>query len=68
MQKRALVGEMKRGDVEQCRLFGCLGQGTRGGKGLGLGQKEQHPQDCGWGSRSGLRANRDGAGLCLLPL
>lgn len=66
MQKCALTGGMKWGDVEQHRLFGCLGQGKRGGKGPGPGQKEQHPWDCGQGSRNGLRASREGAGLCLL--
>jgi len=68
MQKCALAGEMKWGDVEQRRLFGCPGQGKCGGKGPGLGQREQHPWDCGQGSRNGLWARRGGAGSCLLPL
>lgn len=68
MQKCGLPGQIKRGDGEQRWLLGCLGQGRHGGKGPGLGQKAQHPWDCGWRIGNGLWASQDGAGLCLLPL
>lgn len=53
-------------DMEQHNS--SLWQGKRSGKGPGLGQKEQHPRDCGWEGRKGAWESHDGAGFCLLLL
>lgn len=64
MHKSLLGDEM--GDMEQHNS--SLWQDKCSGKEPGLGQKEQHPWDCGWERRKGAWESHDGAGFCLLPL